>query len=68
MARLAGKAALITGGAAGIGAAMGRLFCAEGAAVTLVDVDAQRLAQTVATGTDPRTERRQLGGARMPPS
>lgn len=46
MARLAGKSALITGGAAGIGAAMARLFCAEGAAVTLVDRDAQALART----------------------
>ena len=46
MARLAGKAALITGGAAGIGAAMARLFCAEGAAVTLVDLDANALLQT----------------------
>ena len=48
MARLAGKAALITGGGAGIGAAMGELFCAEGAAVTLVDVDADALARTCA--------------------
>ena len=46
MGRLAGKAALITGAAAGIGAAMARLFCAEGAAVTLVDRDALALART----------------------
>ncbi len=48
MQRLAGKSALITGAAAGIGAAMAELFCAEGAAVTLVDVDAEKLAQTCA--------------------
>lgn len=46
MNRLAGKSALITGGAAGIGAAMAELFCAEGAAVTLIDMDAAKLAQT----------------------
>ena len=46
MNRVAGKAALITGGAAGIGAAIAELFCSEGAAVTLVDRDAAMLAQT----------------------
>lgn len=46
MDRLAGKAALITGGGAGIGAACARLFCAEGAVVTLVDSNAQALART----------------------
>jgi meso-butanediol dehydrogenase/(S,S)-butanediol dehydrogenase/diacetyl reductase len=46
--RLAGKVALITGGGAGIGAAAGRLFCAEGAAVMLVDEDADALARTTA--------------------
>jgi meso-butanediol dehydrogenase/(S,S)-butanediol dehydrogenase/diacetyl reductase len=46
MKRLAGKAALITGGGAGIGAATGRVFCAEGAAVMLVDVNADALAST----------------------
>ncbi|MDB5871051.1 MAG: short-chain dehydrogenase [Ramlibacter sp.] len=46
MARLQGKSALVTGGAAGIGAALARLFCAEGAAVTLVDRDVDALRQT----------------------
>jgi meso-butanediol dehydrogenase/(S,S)-butanediol dehydrogenase/diacetyl reductase len=46
MQRLAGKAALITGGGAGIGAATGRVFCAEGAAVMLVDANADALAST----------------------
>ena len=44
--RLAGKSALITGGGAGIGAATALLFCREGAAVTLVDADAEALART----------------------
>ncbi|MEO6410562.1 MAG: SDR family oxidoreductase [Burkholderiaceae bacterium] len=44
--RLAGKAALITGGGAGIGAATARIFCAEGAAVLLVDHDAAALARS----------------------
>jgi meso-butanediol dehydrogenase/(S,S)-butanediol dehydrogenase/diacetyl reductase len=48
MSRLAHKSALITGGAAGIGKACALLFCREGAAVTLVDTDAQALEQTVA--------------------
>ncbi len=38
MARLEGKVALITGGARGQGAAEGRLFAVEGAAVVLTDV------------------------------
>lgn len=47
MTRLANKVALITGGGAGIGAAAAFLFCREGAAVTLVDADAQALEKTI---------------------
>ena len=46
MTRLANKAALITGGGGGIGAACARIFCAEGAAVTLIDMSAEALART----------------------
>lgn len=46
--RLAGKAALVTGGGGGIGAATAELFCDEGAAVLLVDMDAAALERTAA--------------------
>jgi 2-hydroxycyclohexanecarboxyl-CoA dehydrogenase len=48
MNRVAGKVALITGGGAGIGAASAALFCSEGAAVMLVDANADALARTAA--------------------
>lgn len=47
MPRLENRIALITGGGAGIGAACARLFCIEGAAVTLVDADGAALERTV---------------------
>jgi NAD(P)-dependent dehydrogenase (short-subunit alcohol dehydrogenase family) len=46
--RLDGKAAIITGGAGGIGAATGRLFCEEGARVMLVDLDPAAMAAACA--------------------
>src|SRR5262249_50323694 len=48
MNRLAGKAALVTGGGSGIGAATGALFCSQGAAVMLVDSNEAALAKTAA--------------------
>jgi meso-butanediol dehydrogenase/(S,S)-butanediol dehydrogenase/diacetyl reductase len=51
MNRLEGKVALITGGGGGIGAATAHTFCAEGAAVLLVDVDAEALAKTASAIT-----------------
>jgi len=44
--RLEGKVAVITGAAQGIGLSIAELFCREGAAAVLVDVDAQRAGQS----------------------
>ena len=41
--RLAGKVAIITGAAGGIGTASARLFAAEGASLALADLDADKL-------------------------
>jgi NAD(P)-dependent dehydrogenase (short-subunit alcohol dehydrogenase family) len=40
--RLSGRVAIITGGAAGIGAAIGAAFHAEGATIVVADIDAQK--------------------------
>ena len=51
--RLAGKVAIVSGGATGCGAAAVRLFAAEGAAVGIIDRnvrDGQALADELAAG------------------
>jgi len=42
--RIAGKIALVTGGASGLGAAMSRRFVAEGASVVVADIDTDNAA------------------------
>lgn len=44
--RMAGRTALITGAGAGIGAAASHLFCQDGAAVLMVDANAEALERT----------------------
>jgi meso-butanediol dehydrogenase/(S,S)-butanediol dehydrogenase/diacetyl reductase len=44
---MTGKTAIVTGGARGIGAAIGQLFCAEGGSVLLVDRDSDLLREAV---------------------
>ncbi|HKA03128.1 MAG TPA: SDR family NAD(P)-dependent oxidoreductase [Acidimicrobiales bacterium] len=49
MTRLAGKRAVVTGAARGIGAAIAHRFASEGAAVALVDLQGERLKETSAS-------------------
>ena len=47
--RLQNKAAIVTGGASGIGRAICELFAAEGARLTIADIDAEGGAQTLSS-------------------
>ena len=58
MGRLAGKKALITGGAQGIGARIGEMMAAEGADVALSDINgdgARQAAAKIAADTGRKT-------------
>ena len=46
--KLADRVAIVTGGAAGIGAAIARTFCAEGARVVVADLDTDTATRTAA--------------------
>ncbi|HEY1328012.1 MAG TPA: SDR family NAD(P)-dependent oxidoreductase [Casimicrobiaceae bacterium] len=52
MDRLAGRVAIVTGGAAGIGAAIARAFAAEGARVVIADRDEDNASETAASLPD----------------
>ena len=58
---LAGKVAIVTGGASGIGDAVGRVFAANQAKVVLVDVDTDRLKKVVASIQDGSPEATVVG-------
>ena len=48
MGRVEGRVAIVTGGAGGIGSAIGKVLCREGAKVLLVDRDADALGEVAA--------------------
>ncbi len=50
--KIAGKVAVVTGGAKGIGAAVARLFAAEGARVVIADIDREAADKTVRAITE----------------
>ncbi len=64
MGRVSGKMALITGGAQGLGEAIGRMLAKEGAKVTLTDINgagAEKVAASINRRLDQCCPRRRHG-------
>jgi NAD(P)-dependent dehydrogenase (short-subunit alcohol dehydrogenase family) len=59
MSRLAGKVAIITGAAGGVGSATALLFCEEGASLVMVDLPDSPL-QAIANGILKKTPSAQI--------
>jgi 2-keto-3-deoxy-L-fuconate dehydrogenase len=66
MFELSGRRAVVTGGASGIGLAIGKLFASQGASVVLLDLDEATVSRAAASLSEQLLARR-VSGAGAPP-